>query len=71
MIEQLRKLGFTANTMYLAALVSIALSIAVWFLRRDEDRQNAERFGIFIGLWAPTFMAFANALSIDDESEPS
>ncbi len=72
MIAQLRKLGFTSDAMYLAGLASIGLSIAIWFLRKnsDEDTANAERFGIFVGLWAPTFVAFANALSVSETSSP-
>jgi len=68
MIAQLRKTGITSSAMYFAALISIGASIAIWFLRREEDRQNAERFGIFVGLWAPTFMAFGNALSVEEET---
>tara|TARA_Y100000816_G_scaffold276710_1_gene246162 strand:- start:209 stop:313 length:105 start_codon:yes stop_codon:yes gene_type:complete len=26
----------------------------------DSDPAHAERFGIFVGLWAPTLMAMAN-----------
>lgn len=68
MISQMHKLGFTSDGMYFAALASIGLSIATWFFRRDEDRQNAERFGIFVGLWAPTFVAFANALKLEEKT---
>ncbi len=68
MIYQLRKLGFTSDALYFASLASIGLSIAIWFLRRNEDNPNAERFGIFVGLWAPTFVAFANALKVSEEN---
>lgn len=40
--------------------VSIAASIAVWFLSKELDAAHGERFGIFVGLWAPTFFALAN-----------
>ncbi len=70
MITQLRKFGFTSDAMYLAGLASIGLSIAIWFLRRSEDDSNAERFGIFVGLWAPTFVGFANALKVSEENTP-
>jgi len=44
---------------YTASLVSIAMSIAIWnFL--GGDAAHAERFGIFVGLWAPTLMGLAN-----------
>ncbi len=62
MIKQIRDTGLTSNTMYLAAFVSVVLSIAIWVLRRGEDRPNAERFGIFVGLWAPTLMSLAKSI---------
>ena len=42
-----------------ASLVSVAASIATWTLM-GGDSAHAERFGIFIGLWAPTLMGLAN-----------
>lgn len=51
---------------YIATFASILLSIAVWFSRREEDRSQAERFGIFVGLWAPTFAILAHALEEDE-----
>ncbi len=44
-------------------LISIVLSIAIWwFLNGDdaETRAHAERFGIFVGLWAPTLLILSN-----------
>ncbi len=40
---------------FFAGFASILASIAVWLLVRDPDAAHGERFGIFIGLWAPTF----------------
>lgn len=40
--------------------VSIVASIAIWFLSKEPDTAHGERFGIFVGLWAPTFFALAN-----------
>tara|TARA_A100001388_G_C28413940_1_gene331902 strand:+ start:277 stop:414 length:138 start_codon:yes stop_codon:yes gene_type:complete len=40
-------------------MVSVAFSIATWSLAGD-DPAHAERFGIFVGLWAPTLMGMAN-----------
>lgn len=62
MISQFRKFNISSDMAYGAALASILLSITVWFLRRDEDAGHAERFGIFIGLWAPTLAIFGHAL---------
>jgi hypothetical protein len=54
--------GVTAPVAYTAAFASVALSIGIWLLRRGEDRANAERFGIFVGLWAPTLMTLGKVL---------
>ena len=45
---------------YIASLASVAASIATWVFVGQDDPAHAERFGIFIGLWAPTLMGLAN-----------
>lgn len=43
--------------------VSIAGSIAIWYLtggKTPDLQAHGERFGIFVGLWAPTFMILSN-----------
>lgn len=62
----LHRLGVPSDAAYVAALGSIATSIGVWAWRNDKNVANAERLGIFIGLWAPTFMLIGNALK-DEE----
>jgi hypothetical protein len=44
---------------FTASLVSVACSIGVW-VWGGSDPAHAERFGIFVGLWAPTLMGLAN-----------
>ncbi len=48
--------------LYLGFL-SIILSIATWFAASRENRAYGERFGIFIGLWVPSFFILSNRLS--------
>ena len=45
---------------FFASLASVACSIGAWVTVGDADPAHAERFGIFIGLWAPTLMGLAN-----------
>lgn len=45
---------------FVAGFVSIFASILIWFLSKEPDLAHGERFGIFVGLWAPTFFALAN-----------
>lgn len=49
----------TTKVCYVASLVSVVASIAAWALMGGDDPAHAERFGIFIGLWAPTLMGMA------------
>lgn len=55
------------KTLSLVCLVlgfaSIIASIAIWYLtggKTPELQAHSERFGIFVGLWAPTFMILSN-----------
>ena len=43
--------------------LSIAASIVIWYLtggKTPDLQAHGERFGIFVGLWAPTFMILSN-----------
>ena len=66
MASNLKSTGVSSSTAYVASAVSIVLSILIWLTRRDDDRANAERFGIFVGLWAPT-LAIAGKVLEDRE----
>ena len=48
---------------FILGFVSIIGSIAIWFLTggtSPESQAHGERFGIFVGLWAPTFFILSN-----------
>ena len=49
-----------AGILNVSGYVSILASIAVWAIQggqgnTPEEKAHGERFGIFVGLWAPTF----------------
>ena len=48
--------------LYLGFL-SIIASVATWFTASRDNRAYGERFGIFIGLWVPSFFILSNRLS--------
>lgn len=56
-----------ANICYIAGFLSIIASIAIWFTSQGngsvEAIAHAERFGIFVGLWAPTFFILSSKFS--------
>lgn len=62
MIRLLRSIGISSSTSYLLGFASVAASIAIWNSKKGDDTAHAERFGIFVGLWAPTFFAIGNGL---------
>lgn len=48
---------------FVAGLASIVGSVATWAAAKGDtpdERAHAERFGIFIGLWAPTFFILSD-----------
>ena len=68
--RRLRDIGLSSDVMHVAALASIGASILTWArAKRAGDAAHAERFGIFIGLWAPTFFALADLIATVEESD--
>lgn len=58
--NQLKLLSFLCLVLGFSSIVA---SIAIWYLtggKTHESLAHAERFGIFVGLWAPTFMILSN-----------
>ena len=47
---------------FVAGFASILASIGIWFFYKTDDMAHAERFGIFVGLWAPTFLILSSWL---------
>ena len=70
LVSRLRSFGISSDVLHLAALGSIAGSILTWrAAKSSSDAAHAERFGIFIGLWAPTFFALADAVATHEVAE--
>ena len=46
-----------------AGFLSIIVSMISWFFKRGENRAQAERFAIFVGLWVPSLFALSHRLS--------
>lgn len=63
--------GEIVNILRLLGIASILGSIAIWVSQggqssSPEEKAHGERFGIFVGLWAPTFFILANHLNQED-----
>jgi hypothetical protein len=64
LISKLQSLGVTSDLLQVAGFASIAASILTWrAAKKAGDPAHAERFGIFVGLWAPTFFALADGVA--------
>ena len=67
--QRLIKAGVTSGILQIAGLGSIAASIGTWAKAKGSgDAAHAERFGIFIGLWAPTFFALADLVATEEKA---
>ncbi|MBB2911094.1 hypothetical protein FHS43_002359 [Streptosporangium becharense] len=62
-------MGVKSGMMYTAGVASIGLSFASWLTSQMAEKagtDRADRWGIFIGEWAPTFFALGIALRIEE-----
>ena len=69
MIEKLSAAGVRSDYCYAAGFASIALSYASYFASRFKDadsKAQSDRWGIFVGHWAPTFFALGNAIALKE-----
>lgn len=71
MITILKELGLRPGQMYTAGFASIGLTLAKWSMSKmkpSESRAQADRWGLFVGQWAPTFFAVGIALKLEEQS---
>ena len=61
----LRKAGVHGSHLQVASLASIALCVGLWIRAKtvdQDERGNAERRAIFVGLWPPMFWLIGDSL---------
>ncbi|CAM5537761.1 hypothetical protein [Streptomyces aurantiogriseus] len=72
-IKKLHDMGIRSEHAYMAALGSIGASVATWMgsLKAEPGAglARADRWGIFVGEWAPTFFGLGLALSHYEQQE--
>lgn len=69
-IKALSEGGFRSEWAFLGGFVSIGMSALSWLLSRGkktDDRAQSDRWGIFVGHWAPTFFALGIALKLEEK----
>ncbi|WP_017573895.1 hypothetical protein [Nocardiopsis halotolerans] len=72
MIAKLSEMGVTSEMAYGAGLASVGLSFVTWFASKKGEEaglDRADRWGIFIGEWAPTFFAIGLALRLEESGK--
>ena len=67
MVKKMHEMGIRSEHAYMAAFASIGLTVAAWAssLKAEPGTglARADRWGIFVGEWAPTFFGLGLALS--------
>ena len=69
-LEKVSQAGLKSDYCYIAGFASIGLSFAAHFASRgsDDSKAQADRWGIFVGHWAPSFFALGNALKLAENA---
>ena len=63
--EALRRTGLRSVYLHTASMGSVALCIGLWIRAKtvdQDERGNAERRALFVGLWPPMFWLIGDAL---------
>jgi hypothetical protein len=63
--DVLRKAGVRSTYFYVSSLASIALCISLWIRAKtvdQDERGNAERRALFVGLWPPMFWLIGDSV---------
>jgi hypothetical protein len=74
-IKRIHDMGVRSEHAYVAAFASIGFSVFTWVtsLKAESggqaDLARADRWGIFVGEWAPTFFGLGLALSHYEQQE--
>lgn len=68
-IASVHEMGIRSAHAYTAGFASIALTFAAWLMSRAkrDDRAQSDRWGLFVGHWAPTFFAIGVALKAEED----
>jgi hypothetical protein len=63
--EAMHRIGVRSTHLYAASLGSVGLCIVLWIRAKtvdQDERGNAERRALFVGLWPPMFWLLGNSL---------
>jgi hypothetical protein len=66
LIRTLHRAGLRSSHVQVASLSAVALCIGLWIRAKtvdDDERGNAERRALFVGLWPPTLWLISDSLA--------
>jgi hypothetical protein len=66
-VKKLAELGVRSGHAYTAGFAAVALSMLSWVTSRGKGKAQADRWGLFVGEWAPTFFALGLALRHEED----
>ena len=69
--KALSDIGLRSWHLHVGSLGSIYLCIALWIRAKtvdQEERGNAERRALFVGLWPPMFWLIGDALQLEERT---
>ncbi|OYN90738.1 hypothetical protein CGZ92_00580 [Parenemella sanctibonifatiensis] len=72
MINRLHRIGIRGEWAYIAGFASIGLSFISYFASRkaaNDSKAQADRWGIFVGHWAPSFFTLGVALKLEETND--
>ena len=64
-VEMISRVGLRAPHLQAASLGAVGLCIGLWIRAKtvdQDERGNAERRALFVGLWPPTLWLIADSL---------
>jgi hypothetical protein len=63
--QALRRIGLRSTYVHTASMASVALCIGLWIRAKtvdQDERGNAERRALFVGLWPPTLWLIGDSI---------
>ncbi|MFK0074677.1 hypothetical protein [Arthrobacter woluwensis] len=72
MLNQLNRLGVKSDYAFVGGFVSIGLSFGSWLVsraKRGDSKAQSDRWGLFIGHWAPTLLTLGVALRLEEDRQ--
>jgi hypothetical protein len=66
MLNRIHRMGLRSSHMYALSMGSVGLCVGLWMRAKtvdQDERGNAERRALFVGLWPPTVWLIGDSLT--------